>query len=259
MSHDLQVLLDGLASADPAVRDGWAYEELAQGIEGGRFAGEWPRIRGAALANLDSVDVQARTFAPLVLTWLVVAGDRDRGAFDAVARWYPAETDTRGHDDRLGWLHAVAHGADYLGECARAGIATGPEVLSLLTARLVGPGPAWRDQEDARVAHAAVLALGRCGPDDAAAWLAPVAAALDAVEETADQPQETGRDPAWMHNAYSTCASLYVALSEQPRDGEDDAHVEHGEVVCAELAHVMARITPWLVRPKTATHRSGRC
>lgn len=250
MSHDLQVLLDGLASADPVVRDGWAYSELAEGIEGGRFAGDWPRIRAAALAHLESADVQARTFAPLMLTWLVAAGDRDRDAFDAVARWYPAESDTRGYTDRLGWLHAVAHGADYLGECARAGIATGSQVLDLLAARLLGPGQAWHDQEDARVAHAAVVALGRCTANEASAWLGPVATALDAFEEAVDDEQATGRPPAWIHNTYSTCTSLYVALSEQPRDGEDNARIDHADATRAALARIVSRMTPWLVMPR---------
>lgn len=195
MAHDLQRLVDGLASADPSVRDGWAYLELAEGIGSGRFAQDCPRIRAAAIAHLGSTAVQARTFAPLMLAWLVDAGDRDREAFEAVARWYPAESDTRGYDDRLGWLHAVAHGADYLGECARTGIATGREVLDLLAARLIGPGPAWRDQEDARVAHAAVAAMARCAEEDAAAWLGPVTAALDDFEETVGSEQAPARPP----------------------------------------------------------------
>lgn len=256
MSHDLSVLLDGLASPDPAVRDGWAYAELAEGTESGRFAEEWPRIRAAALAHLESADVQARTFAPLMLTWLVAAGDRDRGAFDAVARWYPAESDTRGFDDELGWLHAVAHGADYLGECARAGIATGPQVLDLLAARLLGPGTAWRDQEDARVDHAAVIALGRCSEADATAWLDPVITALDTFETAADGEQETGRPPSWLHNLYATCASLYVALSEQPRDGEEDARVDHADATCAALVRILSRMTPWLLRSRERANRA---
>lgn len=89
--HDLRQLLDGLASSDPAVRDGWAYAELAEGIESGRFDGQWPTIRAAARDHLTSDAVQARTFAPLILAWLVDAGDRDRDAFTAVAAWYPAE------------------------------------------------------------------------------------------------------------------------------------------------------------------------
>ncbi|WP_437090494.1 DUF2785 domain-containing protein [Streptomyces sp. enrichment culture] len=34
--------------------------------------------------------------------------------------WYPAERDTRGWDDSLGRLHAVAHGADAAAAFARA-------------------------------------------------------------------------------------------------------------------------------------------
>ncbi|MGW5030708.1 DUF2785 domain-containing protein [Streptomyces nigra] len=30
----------------------------------------------------------------------------------AFSAWYPQERDTPGWDDSLGWLHAVAHGAD---------------------------------------------------------------------------------------------------------------------------------------------------
>jgi hypothetical protein len=34
------------------------------------------------------------------------------GWYAAYSAWYPAERVTRGWDDELGWLHAVAHGAD---------------------------------------------------------------------------------------------------------------------------------------------------
>ena len=37
----------------------------------------------------------------------------------AFTSWYPAETDLRGYDQKLGWLHAVAHGADLLGAFGR--------------------------------------------------------------------------------------------------------------------------------------------
>jgi len=244
--HDLRQLLDGLASSDPAVRDGWAYAELAEGIESGRFDGQWPTIRAAARDHLTSDAVQARTFAPLILAWLVDAGDRDRDAFTAVGAWYPAESDTRGYDDRLGWLHAVAHGADYLGECARSGIATGAEVLNLLAQRMVGPGGAWRDQEDARVAHAAVVALSTCTAEETAGWLGPVTSACDALERSLPD----GRPPAWLHNAYTTCTSLYVALAEQPRDRDTDAQVDHADVVRGALVDVVSRMTPWLLVPR---------
>ncbi len=246
MCHDLDVLLDGLACPDPDVRDGWAYSELAAGIESGRFDGDRERIRAAALTHLAAEQVQARTFAPLILAWLVGAGDRDRDAFEAVARWYPAEADTRGYDERLGWLHAVAHGADYLGECARTRIATASQVLDVLAARLLGPGPAWHEQEYARVARAAVIALGGATEAESAGWLDPMNAALESFE----QSSPSGRPPAWLHNAYTTCTTLYTALSEQPRDGDTGIRVDHADTARGALARPIARMTPWLLAPR---------
>lgn len=239
MTHSLRVLLDAMTSPDPTIRDGWAYEELAEGITSGQFASSVDLIRRTALVHLRAEQVQARTFAPLILTWLVAAGDRDRDAFESVSAWYLAETDTRGYDEQLGWLHAVAHGADYLGECARAGIASGSEVLPLLARRVIAPGGVWRDQEDARIAHAAVLALATCDAAQATGWLMLISEALDQFENSA----ATGRPPAWLHNVYATCATLYVTLVER---AGDDSSSPAGDVPAA-LAGVMSTMTPWLL------------
>lgn len=53
-----------------------------------------------------------------------------------------------------------------------------------------------------------------------------------------------------MHNAYTTCTSLYVALAEQPRDGESNARVDQGDEVRAALARTLSRMTPWLILPR---------
>lgn len=251
MAHDLDLLLDGLASADPGVRDGWAYERLADGIAEGRFEGDVELIRSTAVARLESEEIQARAFAPLILTWLVHAGDRHRGAFDAVAAWYPTEIDTRGYDASLGWLHAVAHGADYLGACAATKIATGPEVLELLARRVVAPGDAWRDQEDARVAVAAAQALSDGDPVGCSTWLTILNDALSGYEKSVSSDDGGGRPPGWLHNVSSTCSILYVALAEQPRNGEVDLSVPHDDVVLRGLADVLARMTPWLLAPRS--------
>ena len=253
MAHDVELLLEGLASADPRVRDGSAYEQLAGGIAEGRFESDLELIRATAVARLSSEEIQARTFAPLILTWLVQAGDRDRGAFDAVATWYPAETDTRAFDPRLGWLHGVAHGADYLGACAATEIATGPEVLDLLARRVVAPTDAWRDQEDARVAAAAAQALSHCDAGSCAAWLTILHEALSEFEETASSGDGGGRPPGWLHNVSSTCSVLYVALAEQPRDGDVALDIPHGDVVRRGLAEVLARMTPWLLSSRAVS------
>lgn len=51
MTHDLDVLLTAMTSPDPYVRDGWAYEELAQGIADGRFSEENSEILEVAAAR----------------------------------------------------------------------------------------------------------------------------------------------------------------------------------------------------------------
>lgn len=60
MAHGLDVLLDGLASEDQGVRDGWAYEELARGIAEQRFAGDVELIRATAVARLESWRARSR-------------------------------------------------------------------------------------------------------------------------------------------------------------------------------------------------------
>ncbi len=252
MSHELAELLEGMASPDPLVRDGWAYTELAEGIASGRFATDWDCVRDHAVNSLYSRAVQARTFAPLMLRWLTLAGDRDRVAFDAVAAWYLSEQDTRGYDDDLGWLHAVAHGADYLGTCASARVVHPARVLDLLAKRTTSPGGAWVDQENARVACAALQALAAAhvdGRDGVAALVVPITAALDSFEEATQQPDPRTHPPTWLSNLYSTLTTLYVAVSEHPLP--DSAVDIRGWAprLRHEVASLTSRMTPWLFTP----------
>ncbi|HEY7175800.1 MAG TPA: DUF2785 domain-containing protein, partial [Micromonosporaceae bacterium] len=109
-----------LGDPDPAVRDDTAYPIFATWIVRGELDGLLEGI-GDAMAEMWRDDrIQARTFAALIvaavlrrdsisseLTPAVVRRWRD-----AFASWWVAEQDIRGYDDRIGWLHAVAHGAD---------------------------------------------------------------------------------------------------------------------------------------------------
>jgi hypothetical protein len=257
MRHDLGSLLDGLASPDPAVRDGWAYNELAEGIGSGRFAADWDAIRESALEHLRSDEPQARSFAPLVLRWLVLAGDREEAGFRAVAAWYLSESDTRGYDDGLGWLHAVAHGADYLAAAAKTGIAGGNQVLELLARRTALPGPVWRDQENARVAYAALQALSAAhgvNQDGVRTFAAPISDALSAFEAGAVDGPDAGRPPAWLTNVYSTLATLYVAVAEDALPDEAFDTRPWQARLRAELAALMSRMTPWLFTSPPPIH-----
>ena len=94
----------------------------------------------------------------------------------------PSEPDLRGHDQTLGWLHAVAHGADTLAAFAGSPLLTASELLMLLdvAAERVHAPTAYHltQQEDDRLGVAAmtVLLRGAVPTDDACAWIDRLAA-----------------------------------------------------------------------------------
>jgi hypothetical protein len=169
----LSALVDDLRSPDPLVRDTGAYTSLAALQRDGALDDHLVELGDRALALLADEEVQARSFGALLMALVV---DRDnvtgRATDDAVRRWvdglagwYPAEPDTRGHDPRFGWLHAVAHGGDAVGELAgspRLGRAELVGLLDLLVRRATAPTPTyWLQNEDDRVAVAIMAVLRR--------------------------------------------------------------------------------------------------
>ena len=92
---------------------------LATWIERGELDGQLDWLGAAMADRFADPQVQARTFAALILAWVVERGRYDEHWARAFTAWYPAETDLRGYDPELGWLHAVAHGADLLGVLGR--------------------------------------------------------------------------------------------------------------------------------------------
>ena len=101
-------------------------------------------------------------------------------AFEA---WYPAETDLRGYDQELGWLHAVAHGADLLGAFGRCPQVDPASMLRLAADRLLAPTDyVLRDREDDRLGYAMALTCTRAELTEAESvgWLDPVAADFEA-------------------------------------------------------------------------------
>jgi Protein of unknown function (DUF2785) len=77
--------------------------------------------------RLSHTGIRARTFAAMILAWVVLRDARTEelpvecvpGWQATFAAWWREETDLRGWDAQLGWLHAVAHGADTWRELAR--------------------------------------------------------------------------------------------------------------------------------------------
>src|SRR4051794_10616907 len=109
---DLVVELSAmLRSPDPAVRDRQAYSTLATWIGRGVLGQHELRALGAEMvARFADPEIQARTFAPLILASIVSVGVFESAWVPPFERWYVAEENLRGYDGKLGWLHAVAHG-----------------------------------------------------------------------------------------------------------------------------------------------------
>lgn len=240
----IDLLLLDLASPDPRVRDDTALPTLADAALGGALThDQLERVGDVLAARLDHPDVWARSFASLALGVLADAGITRPGWVDAVCRWYPAETDLRGHDPDLGWLHAVAHGADALGAWARARSADPQRLLATLVARLLSPtDTVWRDQEDDRVAYAVATVLTDPALDEVAAtrWLEPVAAVL-----TVGEP---GPVPAQVSNTLRTLRSLTVALEHEVVVRGEPTTVPHRDSVRRALAAALQPPTAWMWR-----------
>lgn len=245
VSHDLSVLLTAMTSADPDVRDGWAYAELAHGIAEGRFVEEHPHILALAAARLSDQNPWTRSFAALAMTWLAEAGAFTQGSFRAFSAWYPEESDTRGFVPQIGWIHAVAHGADYLGSVARHGFASPTQILSLLSARVVGPGEAWVNQEDARITRSALAALADCDSvTEATDWLHPVTARLDTFEDDCAAGKTPPSPPPWIHNTTMTCTKLHLALGLQANHDRIDPLILNA--VTAQIEQTVLRVEPFI-------------
>lgn len=237
-------LVDMLASPDPKTRDEIALSALGTWVDDGVVPDDQLRPLGDLMARRFQADeVQARSFAPLVLD--VIVGSRgvcEMRWVDAFEGWYATETDLRGHHDDLGWLHAVAHGADLLGTFGRRLEVEPRRMLDLGARRMLVPtDTVWHDQEHDRLAYALGKVLTRqdLSPEDASAWLEPV----DRVLADA-QP---GPVPANVSNTLHTLRTLYVLVSRGVRVGPSEVlTVPLRGMILDRVADVLHPATPWM-------------
>jgi hypothetical protein len=229
-----------LADPDPEVRDGPAYAVLFTWLARGELPDQLDWLGTQAARRLEDPQIQARTFAPLVLAGVVEAGAFDESWVSAFERWYPAETDLRGHDPGLGWLHAVAHGADLLGTLGCHDRVRPERMLRLAAARmLAGASYVWRDQEDDRLGHAIALILTRPGitSEQSTSWLAP-------VDETF-AAGEPGPVPPFASNTMRTLRLLYLLADRGVRAERDGGPrpLAHRTEVKDSVARTLAAVT----------------
>jgi Protein of unknown function (DUF2785) len=232
-----------LRSPDPVLRDEQAFSVLA-GLVPELDSAQRRRLGDEFAHRLADPEIQARTFAALILAAVVEAGEYEPGWLAAFEAWYPAETDLRGYDPVLGWLHAVAHGADLLGTFGRCPRVAPARLLDLAAARLLAPTDyVFADQEDDRVAHAVALTLTRAEltRGEAVGWLTAIAGSLGA-----GQP---GPVPAPASNTMRTLRVLYLLADRGVRlDWSAQAEpvaLPHREAVKERLAEVLALAAPY--------------
>jgi Protein of unknown function (DUF2785) len=233
-------LSEALADPDPRLRDGTAYAVLRTWIEGGVLDDQLASLGDQMAARFSDPRIQARTFAALVLCWIIERGGFDLAWVRAFADWYPAEDDLRGFDPDLGWLHAVAHGADLLGVLGRDQRVQPEQMLELAARRMLADTDyVWRDAEDDRLGCAIALTLSR--PDLTAAqstgW-------LGLIDEKFSQG-EPGPVPAYASNSMRTLRLLYVLADRGVRaDPADQATpLAHADAVMHHLARSLAPVT----------------
>ncbi|WP_329375924.1 DUF2785 domain-containing protein [Streptomyces sp. NBC_01351] len=238
MEELVRGLSHALADPDPLIRDGAAYSVLSTWIARGAI--DAPRrlaLGDEMTARFFDPEIQARTFAPLVLDMLVSKGDFRADWVPAFERWYANERDLRGHDEKLGWLHAVAHGADLLGRFGCHPEVAPRRMLDLAAARLTAHTDHVFDQlEDDRLARAVARILTRSDMSerDATAWLDPIGTCFGADHIPTPVP-------AHLSNCLRTLRMLYVFADRGVRPSAASAPqaLHHREAVKTHLAAVL--------------------
>jgi len=241
---DLVAELSGLLrSPDPVIRDNQAYAVLATWIGRGVLSADLLRGLGDELVpRFADPEIQTRTFAPLILDAIVSAGVFEPSWVPPFERWYVAEEDLRGYDGKLGWLHAVAHGADLLGTLGLHSAVEPVQMLRLGIGRLLTPTPyVLRDMEDDRLGYALAATLTRADltETDAIEWLDPAIRALSNPPAEGITPEVT--------NTIRTLRALYLLTDHGIRlPGTTTlTGIPHRDQVKSRLTEVVRIVTPY--------------
>lgn len=227
------VLKDALVlteSEDPVLRDDVGYGLAAQWVyrEQALSADELKVFTRALMKRMTGPTVLGRSFSALSLSLVAAAETKSRKLDDstwnelleAACVELETEKDLRGHDAKLGWIHATAHTADLLKFLARDERLTTAQQTRLwkaFTTRLDAPAPlAWgEDERLAAVARSLVLRA------DASLDLEPWLASCSARWKTLWSAPALNRDEFQRLNATKqTLRALLVSLDaiEKPTE-----------------------------------------
>lgn len=229
-------LLDCLASPDPALRDGLAFETLQAWLRAGALPQASLRtLRDHLLARLDAPDPQgvARPFAALMLSEVArtqriapwMTADERAAMIERASAYLESVDDYRGFAPDVGWRHGVAHGADWLMQLALDTTSvpaldrTQADRMRRAIAVQAVPraGHAYVFGESERLARP-LLFIARHGlfdADDWSRWFATLATRVG------DDPALAWKDRDWLARRHDLAAILYVlqveaSASEEP-------------------------------------------
>jgi len=186
-------LLDCLEDPDPDVRDGVAFEGLATWMRSGQLSSATAvRVLDRLLPRVapDDPDPRgfARPFAVLVLAEVArmdrlepfMSDEQLRTLVDASVQFLRGVRDYRGFDEREGWRHGVAHGADLMLQLSlipRVGKEALDRILSALASQIAPDvGHFYVYGEPERLARAVYYAASRdlYSEDDWTRWFGSV-------------------------------------------------------------------------------------
>jgi hypothetical protein len=224
-------LLPCLASADPALRDGIAFEALSVWMRADQIPLPLLRdINRTLIAQLASSRPDTagfeRPFAALVLSE-VARVDRLHPFFSAEERaallpaavmWLPTVRDYRGFDARDGWRHGVAHGADLLMQLAlnpAFGLPEHVRILEAVATQVAPPGEHFYLYGEGERLARPVLFVARRGTIAAEFWSAWIRRiATPGPFRDWESALQTQAGLARRHNLNGFLVSLYINIAE---------------------------------------------
>jgi hypothetical protein len=229
-------MLACLADPDPVLRDEIGFESLQTWMRTQQLEpATLQAIRATLLERLRTPDGAgfAQPFAALVLAEVVRAdrvkpfmSEAERAAMvQAAATYLAGVRDYRGFDEREGWRHGVAHGADLMLQLAVHPALVKKDhqaILAAIAAQLRAAGAQahfFRYGEGERL-MAPVFYLARRGELDAADWEAWFAGLAPAP----GQRPVTQAALAYRHDLKSVLLPMYVSLAET-RDASQRARL----------------------------------
>jgi hypothetical protein len=223
--NSLAISLVGcLENPDPELRDAIAFEALSHFLRADQLSDPTKLVLERLLApSLLGNDPSGftRPFAALALSEVAradrirpyMSGDMRFGLLTAALGYFRSVHDYRGYDEREGWRHGVAHGADLLLQLSLNPAFGRPEtdrILAALETQIAPQGHFYVYGEPERMARVVIAIAGRGAMSEAdwSAWLTRVVTPAPLPDWAAAFSSQEGL--ARVHNLTAFVSRLYI-------------------------------------------------